>query len=131
MMRSILIVLVFVAACATVREPAPAATAAVAKELPGPWAVIEGRSDFFKAESVLFSPDGRIRITRDGKIRRGTWAMVDGMLEVKGVEQTARFGVASDSDGLLLRPLTERKGAWCRTDAEVSLRAARVLPTTR
>ena len=101
----------------------------ITTQLPGPWTVVDGGSAFFKAEAVLFSADGRIRITREGKLRRGTWAMVDGMLEVKGVEQTTRFEVAPTADGLVLRPLVERQGAWRRTDAEVTLRAARVLPT--
>ena len=104
-------------------------TTAITKQLPGPWAVVDGGPSFFKAESVLFSGDGRIRITREGKLRRGTWTMVDGMLEVKGVEQTTRFEVTPTTDGLMLRPLVEREGAWRRTDAQVTLRGARVLPT--
>ncbi len=132
MMRSISIVLwpiVLMASCATVPEPAPVVTTAITKRLPGPWTVVDGSAAFFKAEAVLFSSDGRIRITREGKLRRGTWAMVDGMLEVKGVEQTTRFEVTPTADGLMLRPLAEREGAWQRTDAEVTLRGARVLPT--
>jgi hypothetical protein len=129
MMRSIPIVLLLVASCATVPEPAPLVTTAITKQLPGPWTVVDGGTSFFKAEAVLFSADGRIRITREGKLRRGTWAMVDGMLEVKGVEQTTRFEVTPTADGLLLRPLAERQGAWRRTEAEVTLRGARVLPT--
>ncbi|MEY4832165.1 MAG: hypothetical protein RL527_378 [Planctomycetota bacterium] len=129
MMRSIPIVLLLVASCATVPEPAPLVTTAITKQLPGPWTVVDGGTAFFKAEAVLFSADGRIRITREGKLRRGTWAMVDGMLEVKGVEQTTRFEVTPTADGLLLRPLAERQGAWRRTEAEVTLRGARVLPT--
>lgn len=129
MMRSIPIVLLLVASCATVPEPAPLVTTAITKQLPGPWTVVAGGAAFFKAEAVLFSADGRIRITREGKLRRGTWAMVDGMLEVKGVEQTTRFEVTPTADGLLLRPLAERQGAWRRTEAEVTLRGARVLPT--
>ncbi len=135
MMRSILHVpvlvglMVWTASCATVPEPTPVVTTAITKQLPGPWTVVDGGPAFFKAEAVLFSADGRIRITREGKLRRGTWAMVDGMLEVKGVEQTTRFEVAPTADGLVLRPLVERQGAWRRTDAEVTLRSARVLPT--
>lgn len=135
MMRSILHVpvlvglMVWTASCATVPEPTPVVTTAITKQLPGPWTVVDGGPAFFKAEAVLFSADGRIRITREGKLRRGTWAMVDGMLEVKGVEQTTRFEVAPTADGLMLRPLAERQGAWQRTDAEVTLRGARVLPT--
>ncbi len=135
MMRSILNVPVLIvlmlasASCATVPEPTPMVTTAIAKRLPGPWAVVDGSAAFFKAEAVLFSSDGRIRITREGKLRRGTWAMVDGMLEVKGVEQTTRFEVTPTADGLALRPLVERQGAWRRTDAQVTLRGARVLPT--
>ena len=134
MMRSILqvlvpvVLMVWTASCATVPEPTPVVTTAITKQLPGPWTVVDGGSAFFKAEAVLFSADGRIRITREGKLRRGTWAMVDGMLEVKGVEQTTRFEVAPTADGLVLRPLVERQGAWRRTDAEVTLRGARVLP---
>ncbi len=134
MMRSIPIVLlaiVLVASCATVPEPAQVVTTAIATDLPGPWTVVDGGASFFKAEAVLFSSDGRIRITREGKLRRGTWAMVDGVLEVKGVEQTTRFEVTPATDGLMLRPLVERKGAWQRTDAEVTLRGARVLPVER
>jgi hypothetical protein len=100
----------------------------VARDLPGPWTVADGNASFFKAESVLFSGDGRIRITREGKIRRGTWALVDGMLEVKGVEQTTRFEVAPSTDGMTMTPLVERDGAWRRTDGSVTLRSARVLP---
>jgi hypothetical protein len=135
MMRSILHVpvlvglMVWTASCATVPEPTPVVTTAITKQLPGPWTVVDGGPAFFKAEAVLFSADGRIRITREGKLRRGTWAMVDGMLEVKGVEQTTRFEITPTADGLMLRPLAERQGAWRRTDAEVTLRAARVLPT--
>ena len=129
MMRSIPIVLLLVASCATVPEPAPLVTTAITKQLPGPWTVVDGGAAFFKAEAVLFSADGRIRITREGKLRRGTWAMVDGMLEVKGVEQTTRFEVTPTADGLLLRPLAERQGVWRRTEAEVTLHGARVLPT--
>ncbi len=135
MMRSILHVpvlvglMVWTASCATVPEPTPVVTTAITKQLPGPWTVVDGGSAFFKAEAVLFSADGRIRITREGKLRRGTWAMVDGVLEVKGVEQTTRFEITPTADGLMLRPLAERQGAWRRTDAEVTLRAARVLPT--
>jgi len=135
MMRSILhvpvlvVLMAWTASCATVPEPAPVVTTAITKQLPGPWTVVDGGSAFFKAEAVLFSADGRIRITREGKLRRGTWAMVDGMLEVKGVEQTTRFEVAPTADGLVLRPLVERQGAWRRTDAQVTLRGARVLPT--
>lgn len=135
MMRSILHVpvlvglMVWTASCATVPEPTPVVTTAITKQLPGPWTVVDGGPAFFKAEAVLFSADGRIRITREGKLRRGTWAMVDGMLEVKGVEQTTRFEVTPTADGLMLRPLAERQGAWQRTDAEVTLRGARVLPT--
>ena len=134
-MRSILqvlvpvVLMVWTASCATVPEPTPVVTTAITKQLPGPWTVVDGGSAFFKAEAVLFSADGRIRITREGKLRRGTWSMVDGMLEVKGVEQTTRFEITPTSDGLMLRPLAERQGAWRRTDAEVTLRAARVLPT--
>lgn len=135
MMRSILHVpvlvglMVWTASCATVPEPTPVVTTAITKQLPGPWTVVDGGPAFFKAEAVLFSADGRIRITREGKLRRGTWAMVDGMLEVKGVEQTTRFEITPTADGLMLRPLAERQGAWQRTDAEVTLRGARVLPT--
>lgn len=135
MMRSILQVpvlvglVVWTASCATVPEPTPVVTTVITKQLPGPWTVVDGGSVFFKAEAVLFSADGRIRITREGKLRRGTWAMVDGMLEVKGVEQTTRFEVAPTAGGLVLRPLVERQGAWRRTDAQVTLRDARVLPT--
>lgn len=135
MMRSILqvlvpvVLMVWTASCATVPEPTPVVTTAITKQLPGPWTVVDGGPAFFKAEAVLFSADGRIRITREGKLRRGTWAMVDGMLEVKGVEQTTRFEITPTADGLVLRPLAERQGAWRRTDAEVTLRAARVLPT--
>jgi len=135
MMRSILHVpvlvglMVWTASCATVPEPTPVVTTAITKQLPGPWTVVDGGSAFFKAEAVLFSADGRIRITREGKLRRGTWAMVDGMLEVKGVEQTTRFEVTPTADGLVLRPLAERQGAWRRTDAQVTLRGACVLPT--
>jgi hypothetical protein len=135
MMRSILHVpvlvglMVWTASCATVPEPTPVVTTAITKQLPGPWTVVDGGPAFFKAEAVLFSADGRIRITREGKLRRGTWAMVDGMLEVKGVEQTTRFEITPTADGLMLRPLAERQGTWRRTDAEVTLRAARVLPT--
>ncbi len=135
MMRSILHVpvlvglMVWTASCATVPEPTPVVTTAITKQLPGPWTVVDGGPAFFKAEAVLFSADGRIRITREGKLRRGTWAMVDGMLEVKGVEQTTRFEITPTADGLMLRPLAERQGTWRRTDAQVTLRAARVLPT--
>jgi len=136
MTRPILLVLVLVvlmvwtASCATVAGPAPVVTTIVTKQLPGPWTIVDGGTAFFKAEAVLFSADGRIRITREGKLRRGTWAMVDGMLEVKGVEQTARFEVTPTADGLVLSPLVERQGTWQRTDVQVTLRGARVLPTT-
>lgn len=122
-------VLLCLASCATVPEPPPVVTTAITKQLPGPWTVVDGGASFFKAEAVLFSGDGRIRITREGKLRRGTWTMVDGMLEVKGVEQTTRFEVTPTTDGLMLRPLVEREGAWRRTDAQVTLRGARILPT--
>jgi len=105
MRRLIVTILLLGASCATVPEPAPVVTTAIAKPLPGPWTVVDGNVAFFKAEAVLFSSDGRIRITREGKLRRGTWAMVDGMLEVKGVEQTTRFEVTPTTDGLMLRPL--------------------------
>jgi hypothetical protein len=129
MKRSISMVLLCLASCATVPEPPPVVTTAITKQLPGPWTVVDGGASFFKAEAVLFSGDGRIRITREGKLRRGTWTMVDGMLEVKGVEQTTRFEVTPTTDGLMLRPLVEREGAWRRTDAQVTLRGARILPT--
>jgi hypothetical protein len=136
MMRSILnvpaqvVLMLVVASCSSVPKPEPVVTTAIAKQLPGPWTVADGGAAFFKAEAVFFSADGRVRITREGKLRRGTWAMVDGLLEVKGVEQTTRFEVAPTVDGLVLYPLAERQGAWRRTDAQVTLRGARVLPTT-
>jgi hypothetical protein len=122
------ILLIVVAGCASAPTQTPAVASAVARDLPGPWTVTEGGAAFFKAESVLFSSDGRIRITREGKLRRGTWSMVDGMLEVKGIEQTARFEVSPTTDGMVLTPLVERNGSWRRTDALITMRGARVLP---
>jgi len=130
MMRSISIILLLLASCSTVPEPAPAVTAAITQQLSGPWTVVDGGAAFFGAESVLFVADGHIRITREGRLRRGTWTVVDGMLEVKGLDQTTRFDLAPTTDGLLLWPLAKQRGAWRRTEAKVTLRGARVLPTT-
>ncbi len=124
-----LIVLLVCAACASTPRSKAVPTTSIASDIEGPWTVVG--EHFFNADSLLFTPDGRVRITRDGKLRRGTWSVVDGLLEVKGIDQSTRFQVGVDGGDLTLRVMKESRGAWRDTEDEVRLKSARVLPAAR
>lgn len=119
-------VLVVAASCTTAPKAA-STTTMHAPGLTGPWSVVSGGTAFFNAESVLFTADGRVRITREGKLRRGSWTIVDAELEVKGIEQSTRYAIEHEGASLLLTPVVEPKRG--SSADPVMLTPARVLPT--